>query len=147
MGPLAPPNGGCFLGIRTLLFLSRRGYHIYMIKAYKPRAGLAASTAAIFIFSASVVLPCRTSAAGAAYQALSSQAKAAKVPEPGSPRLAVPAGAKANKMLFAREAAIIAMSDAQLAAATPDQKVDMLKTLISRSTPNQQNGDSGPDRD
>ncbi len=147
MGPLAPPNGGCFLGIRALLYIALKGYHISMRKAYKPNAAMAASTAAIFIFSASIILPCKTSAAGAAYQALSSQAKAAKVPEPAGPRPAEPAGAKANKMLFAREAAIIAMSDAQFAAASPDQKVDMLKTLIGRSAPNQQNGDGGPDRD
>ncbi len=147
MGLSAQPNGGCFLGIRALLRIALKGYHISMRKAYKPNAAMAASTAAIFIFSASVVLPCKTYAAGAAYQALSSQAKAAAVPEPGSPRPSAPAGAKANKMLFAREAAIIAMSDAQFAAATPDQKVEMLKTLISRSTPNQQNGDGGPDRD
>ena len=118
-----------------------------MANTDKTHAGSAASAAVVFIFSSLLVFPCGVSAAGAAYQELSSRAGEIGVPVPAvpeAPRAAASARGKAGKVNVTGKSAIIAMSDEALAAAAPDQKLEMLRTLILRSYPNQPRPGDGP---
>ena len=111
-------------------------------------AGLAVSAAVFFAFSASFVFPCRVSAAEAAYQELSSQAAELEISAlavPAASPAAVPSLQKMNKAGSGKDAAITNLSDAELAASTLGQKVEMLQTLISRSHPNPHPGRAEPD--
>lgn len=81
-------------------------------------------------------------AQGGAYKALASGSEDIRVPAPGAPQ-GVYASIGGEKAFVSRESErIIRMSPGELAAATPDQKIQMLKSLMSDSSPNQNNSDS-----
>ncbi len=84
-----------------------------------------------------------------AYANLSAGAEAVNVPLPKAPRrVSSVATASGEKSFASRESQkIIKMSDAALAAATPDQRIQMLRTLISDSRPNNNNNNDSTDWD
>ncbi|HAH33061.1 MAG TPA: hypothetical protein DCL44_12180, partial [Elusimicrobia bacterium] len=104
----------------------------------------AACATAFFLFCVSLICPYSVFAEENAYETLASQAGTSVIPVPAPP----PANAYTltGKMNTSRELKIIGMSESALAAASPEKKVEILKDLISRSNPNQQNTDT-PDQD
>ena len=86
-------------------------------------------------------------AQGVAFQQLSSHSENISVPVPQASLAAQVAAQDSQKSFVSRESErIIRMSPEALTAATPDQKIQLLKTLMRDSSPNQNNSDS-TDRD
>ena len=92
-------------------------------------------TPALLIFALMPLLP-QSAAAQEAYLDLAAQAPLAvvAVPEPGAPAKLPPPVVDTDS-----ESAIAALTPAELAAATPEQRLAMLKTLIEHSRPSMNN--------
>ncbi len=105
------------------------------------------SSAVLFTLFFSIVTASGAYSQGIAYKELASGSEKVNLPVPEAPQPATPSRG-VNKSFMSRDSQrIVDMSDEALAAATPDQKIQMLKTLMRDSSPNQNNHDSGPDYD
>ena len=84
---------------------------------------------------------------GTAYKDLASGSESVSIPSPRPPQ-AVAALSQVNKTFVSRDSEkIIAMSGTALSAASPDQKLQMVKALMKDSNPNQNNNSDGQDLD
>jgi cardiolipin synthase len=97
------------------------------------------------LFLLCCALPSGASAQAGAYASLMEQAQSLGLAVPPAPAVPLPTRQAPPKVDTSNPRAIAGLDGDQLAAATPAQRLEMLKTLVKWSHPNQQNQDSYDD--
>ncbi|MCX5784895.1 MAG: phosphatidylserine/phosphatidylglycerophosphate/cardiolipin synthase family protein [Elusimicrobia bacterium] len=106
------------------------------------------STAVLFtLFFTTVSAQGAYAAQGPAYKELASGAGSVSVPAPQPPQAVIDLSQVSKTFVSRDSEKIMKMSDEALSAASPDQKLQMIKALLKDSNPNQNNNSDSQDPD